>query len=103
MSHAWFGFLAIVAAAVMQGTFAVPQKFIRGWPWEKNWLFYSIFGMVIFPWLLVALLVPRAFQAYAEAGAGAVAMAALFGAGWGVGRSCSVSGSKRSGLRLASR
>jgi len=85
MSHAWFGFLAIVAAAVMQGTFAVPQKFIRGWPWEKNWLFYSIFGMVIFPWLLVALLVPRAFQAYAEAGAGAVAMAALFGAGWGVG------------------
>jgi L-rhamnose-H+ transport protein len=85
MNHAEFGFLAVVAAAVMQGSFALPQKFIRGWPWEKNWLLYSIFGMIVFPWLLVALLVPQAFQAYADAGAGVVAMAALFGAGWGIG------------------
>jgi hypothetical protein len=44
MNHAEFGFLAVVAAAVMQGSFALPQKFIRGWPWEKNWLLYSIFA-----------------------------------------------------------
>jgi L-rhamnose-H+ transport protein len=69
----------------MQGSFALPQKFVRGWPWEKSWLFYSVAGMILFPWLLVALFVPHAFEAYANAGAGVVAMAALFGMGWGIG------------------
>ncbi|MGE5644709.1 MAG: L-rhamnose/proton symporter RhaT [Acidobacteriota bacterium] len=85
MSEAWIGFLAVVAGAVMQGSFALPQKFVRGWPWEKNWLFYSIAGMIVFPWLLVALFVPHAATAYADAGAGVVALAALFGMGWGIG------------------
>jgi L-rhamnose-H+ transport protein len=85
MNHVWIGLLTILAAALMQGSFAIPQKFLRGWPWEKNWLFYSIVGMVVLPWLIVAFVVPHPFDAFAQAGVGAVALAALFGAGWGVG------------------
>jgi L-rhamnose-H+ transport protein len=85
MNEVWTGFAAVVAGAIMQGSFTLPQKFLRGWAWEKSWLLYSITGMVVFPWLVVALFVPNAGTAYANAGAGSVAIAALFGAGWGVG------------------
>ncbi|MGD0201027.1 MAG: L-rhamnose/proton symporter RhaT [Bryobacteraceae bacterium] len=79
------GLLAVIAGAMMQGSFALPQKFVRNWPWEKSWLFYSISGMVLFPWLLVALVVPNPAQAYANAGPGVLALTAIFGAGWGIG------------------
>jgi L-rhamnose-H+ transport protein len=85
MNDAWSGFAAVIAGAAMQGSFALPQKFLRGWAWEKSWLLYSITGMVVFPWLLVALFVPNPAAAYASAGTGPVIVAALFGAGWGVG------------------
>jgi L-rhamnose-H+ transport protein len=41
--------------------------------------------MIFFPWLLVALFVPHFADVYANAGAGVVAAAALFGVGWGIG------------------
>ncbi len=85
MNDAWTGFGAVVAGAIMQGSFTLPQKFMRGWPWEKSWLFYSVVGMILLPWLLVALFVPNAGAAYESAGSGAVLTAALFGMGWGVG------------------
>jgi L-rhamnose-H+ transport protein len=85
MGSLWLGLLAVAAGAVMQGSFGVPQKFVRQWPWEKSWLFYSITGMVIFPWLLVALFVPSPAEVYAGAGMAVVARTALFGAGWGIG------------------
>ena len=85
MNDVWAGFAAVVAGAVMQASFALPQKYIRGWAWEKGWLFYSICGMILLPWLLVALFVPHLADAYANAGTGSVALAAVFGLGWGVG------------------
>jgi len=80
-----FGWLAVLTGAMMQGSFAAPQKSIRDWPWEKIWLSYCIFGMVVCPWVVVALFVPHAGAVYADAGSPIVLRTALFGAGWGIG------------------
>jgi len=85
MTDYWAGLFLVAAAGVMGGSFTVPQKFVRGWSWEKTWLLYSVVGMVLVPWLLVALYVPRPLEVYAAVPSGALVMTALFGAGWGVG------------------
>ncbi len=85
MDSFWVGLLAVVAGAAMQGSFALPQKFVRGWPWEKSWLFYSISGMILCPWLLVGLVIPRAAEVYSNVSGSVLASTALFGAGWGIG------------------
>lgn len=81
----WAGLLVVALGAAMQGSFAVPQKFVRGWAWEKMWLTYSISGMIVIPWLLVAAFIPQAPDAYANVGPRVLARTALFGMGWGIG------------------
>ncbi|MGO9094639.1 MAG: L-rhamnose/proton symporter RhaT [Bryobacteraceae bacterium] len=85
MNSAATGWLMVMAAAVMQGSWALPQKFVRGWAWEKMWLLFCMVALAILPWLLVALAIPQPGQVYANAGSGVLLETALFGAGWGVG------------------
>jgi L-rhamnose-H+ transport protein len=85
MNWIWLGLLLIISGGAMQGSFALPQKRLRDWSWEAGWLFYSIAGMVLFPWLSVVLFIPNAGEVYARVGAAPLALAAVFGAGWGIG------------------
>lgn len=101
MNLFWAGLLAVVFGAAMQGSFALPQKFVRGWAWEKTWLFYSLTGMVIIPWLLVSLVIPDAAAVYAGVDPGVLGRTALFGAGWGVGSVLFGLGIARVGIALA--
>ncbi len=94
------GVLLVFAGGAMQGSFTLPQKYMRGWAWEKSWLLYSVAGMIVFPWLLVALLVPEPGAVYAGAGSGVVARTALFGAGWGIGSVLFGLGVARVGIAL---
>ena len=66
MNDVWTGLALVTAAGVMGGSFTVPLKSVRGWAWEKSWLLYSVVGMVIVPWLLVAWAVPRPAAVFAE-------------------------------------
>src|SRR5579885_790156 len=59
MNGLWAGLLLILAGGAMQGSFTIPQQFLRGWPWEMSWLLYSIAGMVVFAWVLFGLGVAR--------------------------------------------
>lgn len=85
----------------MQGSFALPQKFIRGWAWEKMWLIYSITAMAALPWLMVTAAIPEALWAYPAVGEAVLARTALFGAGWGVGSVLFGLGIARVGIALA--
>ena len=100
MNWFWSGLLLVAAGGAMQGSFALPQKFIRGWAWEKTWLFYSLSGMIVFPWLLVGMVVPEAGAVYANAGAAVIGRTALFGMGWGVGSVLFGLGIARVGMAL---
>lgn len=85
MTGFWAGLLLIIAGGAMQGSFALPQKYLRGWSWEMGWLVYSVAGMILFPWMVVVFAIPDAGGVYSRVGAAPLALAALFGAGWGVG------------------
>ncbi len=85
----------------MQGSFTIPQKFLGGWPWEMGWLLYSIAGMIVCPWLLVAGVIPQPLAVYANVGWGPLALATLFGMGWGVGSVLFGLGVARVGTALA--
>jgi L-rhamnose-H+ transport protein len=63
----------------------VPMKFARKWKWENIWLLYIGFGQVVFPLLLICLTAPKAWSVFASAKPSALAAAALFGLGWGIG------------------
>ena len=97
----WTGLLLILAGGAMQGSFTIPQKFLRGSAWEAGWLLYSIAGMVLFPWLLVAAIVPHPLEVYANVGFAPLGLAALFGAGWGIGSVLFGLGVARIGTALA--
>ncbi len=101
MDVSWAGLLVVALGAAMQGSFALPQKFIRGWAWEKMWLSYSITAMAAIPWLLILAAIPQAWGAYGAVDAGVLARTALFGAGWGVGSVLFGLGIARVGIALA--
>jgi len=63
VSLSWAGLLVVALGAAMQGSFALPQKYIRGWAWERMWLAYSITAMVAIPWLLILAAIPQAWGA----------------------------------------
>jgi L-rhamnose-H+ transport protein len=85
MSNVLTGILLVLAGGASQGSFGVPQKHVKGWAWEKTWLFYSLSGMIVCPWLLVAALIPDPWGVYAAVPASVMWRTALFGMGWGVG------------------
>lgn len=79
------GLFFVLLGGLLQGSFALPMKRISGWRWENTWLVYSVAGMIVFPWLLVAATVPHAGEVFGLADAGTLAKVAVFGFGWGVG------------------
>jgi len=101
MDVSWAGLLTVALGAAMQGSFALPQKFIRGWAWEKMWLAYSITAMLVIPWLLITTVIPEAWDAYAAVAGSVLARTALFGAGWGIGSVLFGLGIARVGIALA--
>jgi L-rhamnose-H+ transport protein len=43
------GVTLAMLAGVLNGSFALPMKFMRQWKWEHTWLVYSVVAMVAFP------------------------------------------------------
>lgn len=101
MNNVFTGILLVLAGGLSQGSFGVPQKHIKGWSWEKMWLFYSTSGMFLCPWLLVAALIPEPFSVYTSVPGSALLRTALFGMGWGIGGVCFGLGMAYVGIALA--
>lgn len=77
--------LLIAAGGMCGGLFTTPIGWMPSWEWENVWLIYSIFGMLVWPWALVLSTVPEVLEIYKTAEVEDIALAALFGAGWGIG------------------
>jgi L-rhamnose-proton symport protein (RhaT) len=77
------GFAIVLLAGLLEGLFALPMKFARGWSHETSWLIFATTGLVIFPWMLTAATVPHLPSVYR---ATPVLLTILgFGLCWGVG------------------
>ena len=94
------GFAIILLAGLLQGLFALPMKFARGWNYENIWLIFAATGLVIFPWMLTAATVPHLPSVY-RATPTPVLLAILgFGLCWGVGATLTGLGVRMLGIGL---
>ena len=74
------GFLLILAAAVLQGSFVVPMTRTRGWRWEHTWLAFSVLGMLVFNWMFGLAAIPRLTEVLAGTPLRDLAVLSAFGA-----------------------
>jgi hypothetical protein len=42
------GFLLVLLAGLLQGTFILPMTLVRKWSWEHTWATFSLLGMIVF-------------------------------------------------------
>lgn len=75
----------VILGGIMNGSFAVPMKLTRHWPWENTWLIYSFIGLLLIPIASAYLSVPHLSAVYRSSTAGAVILTVIFGFGWGLG------------------
>jgi L-rhamnose-H+ transport protein len=79
------GWLILAAlGGLMQGSFALPMKFTTRWRWENTWSAWSLWTLLVLPWLIGTLTIPNLIDAYRQAGSHAVLTPMFFGAIWGV-------------------
>ena len=94
------GFLLVLLAALLQGTFVLPMTLVRQWSWEHTWATFSLLGMFVFNWIITLLLVPNIFAVYSASPGKDLAVLAFFGLGWGVGAVLFGLGMERLGMAL---
>ena len=79
------GFLLVLLAGLLQGTFVLPMTLVKEWSWEHTWATFSLLGMFVFNWIITFLFVPTIFNVYAVSSLRELFILAIFGLGWGVG------------------
>src|SRR6266852_232122 len=94
------GFLLVLLAGWLQGTFILPMTLVRKWSWEHTWATFSLLGMIGFKWIITLFWVPNIFAVYAASPPRDLAILALFGLGWGIGAILFGLGMARLGMAL---
>jgi L-rhamnose-H+ transport protein len=94
------GFLLVLLAGLLQGTFILPMTLVRKWEWEHTWATFSLLGMIVFNWMITLLFVPNIFAVYAASPPRDLTILALFGLGWGIGAVLFGLGMARLGMAL---
>jgi L-rhamnose-H+ transport protein len=79
-----FGLLLSLVSGFFLGTFAWPMKKMATWHWENIWIMYSIWGLILLPWIWAFLTVPNLLSIYDTVPFSVLVTVFLFGAGWGL-------------------
>jgi L-rhamnose-H+ transport protein len=82
--NTWAGIALAVTAAFINGNFAVPLKRAKKWSWENSWAVYSLVALLISPWALAWLTIPRLADTYGGLSAAQILTPLVFGTGWGI-------------------
>jgi L-rhamnose-H+ transport protein len=79
------GMILFTLGGLAGAVFALPFKRVKSWAYESYWLFYAIFGLVIFPWILALTTVPNLMEVLKNAPGQVLLRCFGFGALWGLG------------------
>ena len=94
------GFSFVLIAGFFQGTFVLPMTLTKNWEWEHIWGTFSLFGMLLFNWILALIIIPNILSIYGSVSLGNIIILMLFGAGWGIGAILFGLGMDRLGMAL---
>ncbi len=84
MSNLTIGIILAIIAGVINGSFAVPTKYAKIWKWENIFAVFGLFGMVVFPWIVVYLTIPHAGEVYSGVAPKSLLLTIAFGVGFGL-------------------
>ena len=84
MSSLSVGIILAIVAGIINGSFPAPIKYAKVWKWENIWAVWAVFGMVIFPWLILYLPFRIRWQVYQQGGVQNTMMLVAFGVGFGL-------------------
>jgi L-rhamnose-H+ transport protein len=79
------GFLLILVAAIMNGAYAIPMKFMPRWKWENIWLLWTVLSLWALPLALACATVPHPIAVYSQTPWTSLAWMAVMGVMWGAG------------------
>ena len=79
------GFLLILLAAVMNGAYAIPMRFMVRWKWENIWLLWTVLSLWAIPVVLTWSEVPHPIDAYGQTSLASLMRMGLMGLLWGAG------------------
>ena len=84
MSALSLGVILAILAGVINGSFPAPIKYAKVWKWENIWSVWAVFGMVVFPWLVVFLTIPDPWDVYYGVALKSLLLTMSFGVGFGL-------------------
>ncbi len=94
------GFALVLAAGIMNGSFAVPMKWTRNWAWENTWIAWSFIALIIFPFALTTATIPGVAGLYRSSDPSILFWVCAAGAAWGASQVLFGLGIKRAGMAL---
>jgi len=93
-------FALVVFAGVLNGSFAVPMKWMHNWAWENIWLAWSAIGLLILPLGLTAITVPGLVNVYLRSERMILLVVFCSGLLWGISQVLFGLGIERIGIGL---
>lgn len=67
------------------GSFYVPYRKVKGWPWEIYWLIGGVFSWIVAPWVFAFVKVPHLLDILRGASPETLKWCVIFGLLWGLG------------------
>jgi L-rhamnose-H+ transport protein len=80
--------LLILVAGVVNGSYALPSKYMGRWRFENIWLQFALWTFVILPWTLMLLVEPDIIGIYRAAPSSLLRLMLAGGFAFGVGQVC---------------
>jgi len=62
--NALISFVFITVAGLINGSFALPTKYVKNWKFENIWLQYAIWAFLILPWVVAFFISPQVLSVY---------------------------------------
>ena len=79
------GFFLVLLAAVMNGAYAIPMRFMTRWKWENIWLLWTVLSLWAIPVAMAWAAVPHPIDAYHQTSMASLLRMGVMGLLWGAG------------------
>lgn len=91
----------IILAGALNGSFVIPARFTNFKIGERVWLYHSIIGFILIPWIILFFLQPHAFEFYRRLSDHIFLGLILSGLFFGLGQVCFFNAIEKIGIGLA--
>ncbi|MBS0351268.1 MAG: hypothetical protein JSR33_08805 [Proteobacteria bacterium] len=88
MMNTLLALLFILVGGAVNGSFALPTKYIKHWYFENIWSNYIVWAFLILPWAVMFIIEPHAGIVYRHLPVSALLILIIGGIAFGIGQAC---------------